>query len=122
MRIEAKVAALGLVLPAPLPPPPGHQLPFAWVRVRGQRAYISGHGPQNPDDSLGGPLGKVGGDVTEAQAYQAARLTALAILGSLKRELGDLDRVSPPGCGWRGASTWRPPSRTPRTSSTGSRT
>jgi hypothetical protein len=28
------------------------------------------------------------------QAYSAARLTALAILGSLHRELGDLDRVA----------------------------
>ena len=60
MRIEAKLAALGLVLPAPLQPPPGNQIPFAWVRVRGKQAYISGHGPQNPDGSLGGPLGKVG--------------------------------------------------------------
>ena len=28
------------------------------------------------------------------QGYEAARLTALAILASLKRELGDLDRVT----------------------------
>ena len=41
-------------------------------------------------------IGKVGRDVSEEQAYEAARLTALAILGSLKRELGDLDRVA----GW----------------------
>ena len=39
-------------------------------------------------------IGKVGRDVSEEQAYEAARLTALAILGSLKRELGDLDRVT----------------------------
>jgi len=36
----------------------------------------------------------VGAEVPEEQAYEAARLTALAILGSLKRELGDLDRVT----------------------------
>ena len=40
------------------------------------------------------PLGKVGGEVSPEEGYQAARLTALSILGSLKRELGDLDRVT----------------------------
>lgn len=70
------------------------RLPFAWVRVRGNRAYISGHGPQNPDGSIAHPLGKVGADLSLEEAYQAARLTALAILGSLKHELGDLDRVA----------------------------
>jgi enamine deaminase RidA (YjgF/YER057c/UK114 family) len=38
-------------------------------------------------------LGKVGADVTLEQGYEAARLTALAILGSLERELGDLNRI-----------------------------
>jgi enamine deaminase RidA (YjgF/YER057c/UK114 family) len=70
------------------------RLPFASVRVRGSRAYISGHGPFNPDGSLAGPFGKVGAEVTLEQAYQSARLTALSILGSLKRELGDLERVT----------------------------
>ena len=32
--------------------------------------------------------------MTIEQAYQSARLVGLAILGSLKRELGDLDRVT----------------------------
>jgi len=70
------------------------RLPFSWVRVRGNKAYISGHGPQNVDGSIADPLGKVGAEVSVEQAYQAARLTALAILGSLQRELGDLDRVT----------------------------
>jgi len=61
--------------------------------VRGNRAYISGHGPQNPDGSLALPLGNMGSDLSLKEAYQAARLTALSILGSLKRELGDLDKV-----------------------------
>lgn len=46
------------------------------------------------DGSLAGPLGKVGREVTEQQAYAAARLTGLAMLSSLRRELGDLDRVT----------------------------
>lgn len=61
--------------------------------MRGNRAYISGHGPQNPDGSLALPLGNMGSDLSLKEAYQAARLTALSILGSLKRELGNLDRV-----------------------------
>lgn len=94
MRIEARLQERGLVLPEPLKVPPGLRVPFAWVRVRGNRAYISGHGPQNADGSLGGPFGKVGAAVSPEQAYQSARLTGLSILGSLKRELGDLDRVT----------------------------
>jgi enamine deaminase RidA (YjgF/YER057c/UK114 family) len=91
--IAAKLAALGLRLPAPLTPPPGVVLPFRFVLVRGARAYVSGHGPQNADGTLASPLGKVGREVSLEQAYAAARLTALAMLGSLERELGDLDRV-----------------------------
>ena len=94
MQIEAKLEALGLVLPAPFPAPPGLVIPFAWVRVVGNRAYIAGHGPQSPDGPMAEPFGKVGQDVTIEQAYLAAQLTGMAILGSLKRELGDLDRVT----------------------------
>lgn len=97
MHIEAKLAALGLVLPAPVKTPAGVRLPFASVRIRGNRAYIAGHGPQNPDGSLAQPLGKVGAvgaEVSLEEGYNAARLTTLSILASLKRELGDLDRVT----------------------------
>jgi enamine deaminase RidA (YjgF/YER057c/UK114 family) len=94
MRIEAELNRLGLELPAAFKPPPGIELPFAWVRVRGNRAYISGHVPLNPDGTLAEPLGKVGTDVSAESGYRAARLVALAHLASLKRELGDLDRVT----------------------------
>jgi enamine deaminase RidA (YjgF/YER057c/UK114 family) len=91
---EARLKELGLVLPEPMRTPPGVKLPFPWVRVYGDRAYVSGHGPQNPDGSIAEPLGKVGADLTVDEGYRAARLVALSILGSLKRELGDLDRVA----------------------------
>lgn len=71
-------------------------LPFRLVRVSGDRAYVSGHGPLNPDGSLAPPFGKVGRELSVEQGYHAARLTALAMLGSLERELGNLDRV----CAW----------------------
>lgn len=89
-EIEGRLREMGLVLPGLVPV----QLPFPWVRVHGPRVFISGHGPQNPDGSIAEPLGKVGADLTLEQGYAAARLTALSILGSLKREIGDLDRVT----------------------------
>jgi enamine deaminase RidA (YjgF/YER057c/UK114 family) len=94
MKIEAKLQELGLVLPEPMKVPAGMKLPFASVRVRGNRAFLSGVGPLNPDGTLAEPLGKVGAQLTLEQGYQAARLTGLALLGNLKRELGDLDRVT----------------------------
>lgn len=78
MRIEAKIEELGLVLPQPLQYPPGMGMPFAWVRVRGNRAFISGHLPLNPDGSIAQPLGQVGAEVTVDEGYAAARLVALA--------------------------------------------
>lgn len=92
-EIAAKLAALGLALPPALSPPPGVVLPFSLVRIAGVRAFVSGHGPQNADGSLAQPLGKVGREVSVEQGYRAARLTALAMLASLERALGDLDRV-----------------------------
>lgn len=94
MRIEDRLRDLGLTLPEPMRAPAGVRLPFAFVRVRGHRAYVAGHGPQEPDGSLAAPLGKVGQDVSPEDAYRAARLTALSMLGSLRRALGDLDRVT----------------------------
>jgi enamine deaminase RidA (YjgF/YER057c/UK114 family) len=92
--VDDRLHALGYVIPEPLQLPPGVTLPFPWVRVSGNRVLISGHGPTNADGSLAEPLGKVGSQVTQEQAYVAARLTGLAILGSLKRELGSLERIA----------------------------
>ena len=89
-KIEEQLRARGLVLP----PAPAITLPFRFALVRGRRVLISGHGPQAADGSFAQPLGKVGREVTVEQGYQAARLTALSILGSLQRELGDLDRIA----------------------------
>jgi enamine deaminase RidA (YjgF/YER057c/UK114 family) len=94
VRIERRLAELGLTLPEPIRLPPGLRLSFPWVRVHGDRAFVSGHGPLLPDGSVAGPFGKVGDQVSQEQAYEAARLTALAMLASLRRELGDLDRVT----------------------------
>jgi enamine deaminase RidA (YjgF/YER057c/UK114 family) len=94
MRVEARLRELGLVLPAALQAPKGVRLPFSSVRVHGDRAFLSGHGPQNPDGTTAGPFGKVGTDLTLEQGNALARLTALSLLGSLQRALGDLDRIT----------------------------
>jgi hypothetical protein len=93
-KIEARLAQLGLALPPPLTPPPSVVLPFAPVRLIGERALISGHGPQSAAGPMAEPLGKLGRELSVEQGYAAARLVALSILGSLKRTLGDLDRIA----------------------------
>lgn len=92
MEIEHRLQQMGLVLPPEPQPPPGVTVPFQWVRVHGKIAYVSGHGPQRADGTLM-PSGKVGSDISPEQAYDAARLATLAILGSLQRSLGNLDRI-----------------------------
>lgn len=92
-KIADRLAERGLVLPAPLQPPPGVVLPFSMVRIIGDRAIVSGHGPQAADGSVAGPLGRVPDQVTVDQAYESARLTGLSILADLERALGDLDRI-----------------------------
>lgn len=95
-RIDDRLMELGLELPPEIKVPPDVVLPFAFVNIRGDRAYISGHGPQAPDGSMAPPFGRVGDTVTVEEGIEAARLTALSILGSLRRTLGDLDRIT----GW----------------------
>ncbi len=89
--IEDRLAGMGLELPAPLDAPSGVRLPFELVRVHGDLAYISGHGPFDGDRQLF--TGRVGGELSLEQGYEAARATGLSILASLKRDLGDLDQV-----------------------------
>jgi len=93
-RIEQRLGELGLALPAVFSAPPGVEFRFDLVRVSGDRAYVSGHGPLDGSEVL--MRGRVGADVTPEEGYEAARLTALSIFASLERELGDLDRVT----GW----------------------
>ena len=93
-RIAERLHALGLVLPPPVTPPPGVVLPFQFVRLIGRRAIVSGHGPLTADGSIAAPLGKLGAELTVEQGYTAARLTGLAMLGTLQRTLGDLDRIT----------------------------
>lgn len=85
--VEKKLTELGVTLPK-LNPSKGNLLRA--VRV-GNLVYLSGHGPDKPG---GGQLtGKVGDDLTVEQGKEAARLCGIALLASLKYEIGDLNKV-----------------------------
>ena len=94
--IERRIKELGLVLPEAPKRPPGVIVPFDWVRVCGQRAFVSGHGPLAEDGTPAGPFGKVPSEVSLDEAQRSARLTGLAVIAALKSAIGDLDRIS----GW----------------------
>jgi len=94
MTPDEKIETLGFVLPEPIQLPPGVNIKFSWVRVRGNRVYISGHIALNADGSVYDVVGKVGAEVSIEQGYEAAKQTGLAMLSSLKRELGTLNNIT----------------------------
>jgi hypothetical protein len=69
--------------------PPGN---FKLVKIHDGIGYIAGHPAIDGSTVL--VEGVVGRDLTVEEGYEAARLTALSILASLRLELGDLDRVT----------------------------
>jgi enamine deaminase RidA (YjgF/YER057c/UK114 family) len=85
---EERLHALGVELP----PAPKAIAVYRPLVIVGRLAYVSGHGPLNPDKSL--ITGKVGAELDTAAGARAARQTGLAILATLREQLGSLDRVS----------------------------
>ena len=93
MPIRESLGQMGLTLPPEQVVPETAVLTYRRLVRWGDVAYIAGHGP-TWGGGWGSPLGKVGGDVSLEEAVAAARLTALNVLATIERELGDLDRVS----------------------------
>jgi enamine deaminase RidA (YjgF/YER057c/UK114 family) len=87
MTPESRLTELGLELP-PAPKPVAVYRPLV---VFGQAAYVSGHGPVRTDGTL--ITGVVGKDLDLDAAKLAARQVGLAILATLRSQLGSLDRV-----------------------------
>lgn len=85
---DNRLRELGLLLP-PAPKPVAVYRP---VVISGGLAYVSGHGPLKADRSL--ITGRVGADLDVAAGALAARQVGLAILATLRAELGSLDRVA----------------------------
>jgi enamine deaminase RidA (YjgF/YER057c/UK114 family) len=87
MGADARIDELGLKLP-PAPQPIGV---YKSIVISGNMAYLSGHGPVLEDRSM--TTGRVGDDVDVEGGYAAARQTGLALLSTLRENLGSLDRV-----------------------------
>jgi len=87
MTAESKLAELGLELP-PAPEPKGLYRPLVVV---GNLAFTAGHLPVRTDGSL--ITGRVGEQLDVSAAAEAARQAGLAILATLRREWGSLDRI-----------------------------
>lgn len=87
MSADERFAQLNLNLP-PAPTPMGVYKPFLMV---GNFVYVSGHGTVKEDKSL--IIGRIGKDLTMDEGKLAARQVGLAILATLKQNLGSLDRI-----------------------------
>jgi enamine deaminase RidA (YjgF/YER057c/UK114 family) len=84
---DKKLKDLGITLPAPSKPVANY---VKAVRT-GNLVFLAGHAPVKPDGTY--VTGKVGRDLTIEQGYEAAKLTAISLLATLKAELGDLNKV-----------------------------
>ena len=84
---ESNFSKLGLILP-PAPKPLGVYRPCL---IDGNYLYLSGHGTVQEDGSL--IIGQVGVELDLEEAKLAARQVGLAMLSTIKANLGSLDRV-----------------------------
>jgi len=87
MTHSDRLRSLGLDL-IPAPNPIGN---FRNAVRAGSMLYVSGQGPAKADGTL--MRGKVGIDVTTAEAYEHARLTGLNLLSVVAESVGGLDQV-----------------------------
>lgn len=87
MSAERRLAELGLELPSP-PTPLANYVPW---RIGGGLLFLSGVGPRRADGTS--ITGVLGGDLTVAEGYQAARLCGLNLIANMRSALGSLDRV-----------------------------
>lgn len=87
MSVEAKLKELGLQLPSPATPVANY---VPAVRT-GNLVFLSGHGPLREDGSL--ITGKLGSDLGVEEGCEAAKRTAIGLLGSLQGLIGDLNKV-----------------------------
>ena len=87
MSIDNRLRQLGIELPKP-PSPAGN---YVGGVQTGNLLFMSGCGPRKPDNTS--ITGKVGGDLSTDEGYQAARLVGLNMLANIKSVIGDLDKV-----------------------------
>jgi enamine deaminase RidA (YjgF/YER057c/UK114 family) len=89
--IETRLQKMGLELPPTHPYPSPNRT--SAVRA-GNILYLSGHGTGRQAMPLAiRQFGKVGREVSEAEGYLCAKSVALCMMASIKKAVGDLDRV-----------------------------
>lgn len=88
MSAEERLQELGIELP----PPPEPMANYVRAKQVGNLLFVAGHGPARSADGTRF-TGKVGRELTLEEGYQAARLTGLNLLASVRAELGSLDKV-----------------------------
>ena len=84
---ELRLKELGIVLPETSSPVANYVNTVA----SGNLLYVSGKGPLKSDGTY--IEGKVGKDLTPEEAYQAARLTGINLIATIKSAIGDLRKV-----------------------------
>ena len=84
---EQRFAESGFILPPP-PSPLGVYKPCL---IAANQLYVSGHGPVQNDRSL--IIGRIGKDLDIEEGKAAARQVGLAILATIRNQLGSLDKV-----------------------------
>lgn len=85
--VEKKLKELGVELYAPTKPMANY---VKAVRT-GNLIFLAGHGPTYADNT--NITGKVGKDLTTEEGAKAARQVGIALLSTLKGEIGDLNKV-----------------------------
>jgi enamine deaminase RidA (YjgF/YER057c/UK114 family) len=85
--VEARLREMGITLPEQ----PAPVANYVQAVRTGNLVFLAGHGPLKEEG--GYVTGKVGEALTLEEGYDAARKTAIALLASLKQEIGDLNRV-----------------------------
>jgi enamine deaminase RidA (YjgF/YER057c/UK114 family) len=86
---DERLRELGIELPEPLSPVATYRM----AKRHGETLYLSGHVPFALDGS-GVIAGKIGDSLSDDEGYQAARITTLHLMATLRGELGSLDAVA----------------------------
>ena len=90
--VEEKIKKLNIELPTPGEPIANYVPTVRFSETKNSMlVYVSGTGPRKENgDYL---TGRLGDDMTIEEGYDAAKLTGINILASLKKEIGDLNKI-----------------------------
>ena len=90
--VEEKIKDLNITLPVPGEPIANYVPTVRFSETKNTMlVYVSGTGPRK--ENGGYITGRLGEDMTIEEGYEAARLTGINILASIKKEIGDLNKI-----------------------------